>query len=63
MSVLAWASAVIDPAGGFGYFGTDSGVVVKVRLSDFTRTMTFAAGETSKSFSVAMVLIQTKTPA
>src|SRR5438552_3160046 len=33
-------SAVIDPAGGFAYFGTDTspGRVVKVRLSDFTRT-------------------------
>ena len=31
-------SAVIDPAGGFAYFGTytASGIVVKVRLSDFT---------------------------
>ena len=32
-------SAVIDVAGGFAYFGTDTvpGIVVKVRLSDFTR--------------------------
>src|SRR2546428_12102006 len=33
------ASAVIDSAAGFAYFGTqtDPGIVVKVRLSDFTR--------------------------
>jgi hypothetical protein len=42
-------SAVIDPAGGFVYFGTASepGVVVKVRLSDFTRVgvLTLNSGE------------------
>jgi hypothetical protein len=41
--------AVIDPAGGFAYFGTDTspGMVVKVRLSDFTRVdaLMFEAGE------------------
>jgi hypothetical protein len=31
------ASGVIDPAKGFAYFSGDSQVVVKIRLSDFTR--------------------------
>jgi len=30
-------SAVIDAAKGFAYFGTSEGIIVKVRLSDFTR--------------------------
>ena len=47
-------SAVIDPAAGFAYFGTfifgtgtEPGIVVKVRLSDFTRVgaLTLNAGE------------------
>ena len=42
-------SAVIDQAGGFAYFGTDTspGTVIKVRLSDFTRvdTLTLKDGE------------------
>ncbi|MGB2909298.1 MAG: hypothetical protein WBB55_01830 [Anaerolineales bacterium] len=42
-------SAVIDPAGGYAYFGTGTspGVVVKVRLSDFTRVgaLTLNSGE------------------
>jgi hypothetical protein len=42
-------SAVIDPTGGFAYFGTNDspGRVVKVRLSDFTRVgaLTLNAGE------------------
>src|SRR5260370_13887884 len=41
---------VIDPVGGFAYFGlqTSPGTVVKVRLSDFTRVgaLTLNAGET-----------------
>ena len=28
---------MIDPAGGFAYFGTNPGMVVKIRLSNFTR--------------------------
>ncbi len=37
--------AVIDPAGGFAYFGTltNPGTVVKVRLSDFTRVGVLSA--------------------
>ncbi len=33
------SSAVIDPSAGFAYFGTDTkpGVIVKIRLSDFSR--------------------------
>ncbi len=42
-------SALIDPAGGFAYFGTDTapGIVVKVRLSTFTRfsALTLNSGE------------------
>jgi uncharacterized repeat protein (TIGR01451 family) len=42
-------TAVIDPAGGFAYFGTDNspGIVVKVRLADFTRVgaLTLNTGE------------------
>jgi hypothetical protein len=33
-------SAVIDPANGFAYFGTSEGIIVKIRLSDFTRVGT-----------------------
>ena len=46
----AW-SAVIDSAAGFAYFGMDTipGIVVKVRLSDFTRVgaLTLNQGEVS----------------
>src|SRR5260370_1454327 len=42
-------AAVIDPAGGFAYFGTTTspGIVVKVQLSDFTRVgaLTLNSGE------------------
>jgi hypothetical protein len=45
----ALRSAVIDPASGYAYFGTNTapGVVVKVRLSDFTRVgnLTLNTGE------------------
>src|SRR3989442_10389810 len=48
------ASAVIDSAAGFAYFGTqtDPGIVVKVRLSDFARvgSLTLNRGE-SGAFS------------
>ena len=48
-------AAVIDPAGGFAYFGTDTipGVVIKVRLSDFTRVdaLTLDPGERFCQFS------------
>ena len=44
------ACSVIDSAGGFAYFGTqtDPGTIVKVRLSDFTRVgvLTLNVGET-----------------
>src|SRR5260370_12486956 len=50
---------VIDPAGGFAYFGTDDspGKIVKVRLSDFTRvdTLTLNSGEND----IASALIDT----
>src|SRR5712692_9531279 len=43
------ASAVIDVAAGFAYFGTSTspGVIVKVRLSDFTEvgSLTLNAGD------------------
>jgi KaiC/GvpD/RAD55 family RecA-like ATPase len=43
------SSAVIDPSAGFAYFGTDTkpGIVVKVRLSDFSRVgaLTLDPGE------------------
>jgi hypothetical protein len=35
-------SAVIDTVNGFAYFGTSEGIIVKVRLSDFTRAGTLA---------------------
>jgi len=48
--------AVIDPAGGFAYFGnfTAPGTIVKVRLSDFTRVgvLTLNAGEDTLSSAV-----------
>ena len=51
------ASAVLDAADGYAYFGTDTtpGRVVKVRLSDFTRVtgLTLAAGEDSLSAAVS----------
>ena len=50
------SSSVIDPAGGFAYFGTntDPGMIVKVRLSDFTRvgSLTLKAGETNLTSAV-----------
>jgi hypothetical protein len=48
--------AVIDPGGGFAYFGTATfrGIVVKVRLSDFTRVgaLTLNYGEGGLSSAV-----------
>src|SRR5260370_777120 len=48
--------AVIDPVGGFAYFGlqTSPGTVVKVRLSDFTRVgvLTLNAGENFLNLAV-----------
>jgi hypothetical protein len=35
-------SAVIDATKGFAYFGTSQGIVVKIRLSDFTRVDTIS---------------------
>lgn len=42
-------SSVIDPIDGFAYFGAHTGVIVKVRLSDFTRvsSLTMNNGETA----------------
>jgi len=49
MMEASLCSAVIDAAGGFAYFGTDTlpGMVVKVRLSDLTRigALTMNSGE------------------
>ncbi|MBK8794179.1 MAG: hypothetical protein IPN59_13915 [Holophaga sp.] len=44
-------SAVIDPAGGYAYFGTGTspGRVVKVRLSDFTRSDALTPGYGSEN--------------
>ncbi len=47
-------TSVIDTTRGFAYFGMGGGVVVKVRLSDFTQvgTLTFHSGENNIGTSV-----------
>jgi|GEM_PF-3082408 len=49
-------SAVIDPAGGFAYFGTASGQVVKVRLSDFTRVAALDLGSEGSYYLASAVI-------
>jgi uncharacterized repeat protein (TIGR01451 family) len=50
-------SAVIDPASGFAYFGTgtDPGIVVKVRLSDFTRVGALTLNQGEGRFRAAVI--------
>src|SRR5207245_2025741 len=48
------ASAVVDTAGGFAYFGTRWGLVAKIRMSDFSRAGSLALnpGETNMQSAV-----------
>ena len=48
------ASAVVDTAGGFAYFGTRWGLVAKIRMSDFSRVGSLALnpGETNLQSAV-----------
>lgn len=50
-------SAVIDPDGGYAYFGTntDPGIVVKVRLSDFTRVGALVLNNGESSLLTAVI--------
>ena len=46
---------MIDPAGGYAYFGTATGVVVKINLSDFTREAALPLGLSGGFFRSAVI--------